>query len=57
MGKMTLAEAEQIVAKYKGSGKTIFLDGTMSLRVCAAADYLVNHCGYIYRERKEVKSK
>ena len=57
MRKMTLAEAEQRVAKYKGSGKTIFLDGTMSLKVCAAADYLVNHCGYIYGERKEVESK
>lgn len=51
--KISQIEAEKIVNQYKGNNKTIYLDGTMSLRVCAAADYLVNHCGYVYGEKKE----
>lgn len=48
----TKESAERAVANNRGEGKVIFLDGTATLKKCSAMDYLVNHCGYIFNERK-----
>lgn len=48
----TKETAEREIASNRGENKTIFLDGTATLRKCSAMDYLVKNCGYIYGERK-----
>ncbi len=58
--KWTKETAERFASSNIGEGKTIFLDGTSSLRKCGAIDHLVNHCGYIFggtRPQKERSSK
>lgn len=52
---MTKERAEKLTARHRGAGKTIYLDGTFTLSIAAAADYLVNHQGYIFQEKEKEK--
>jgi len=48
----TKETAERAISDNRGENKTIYLDGKMTLKQCSAADYLANHCGYIFREKQ-----
>jgi hypothetical protein len=51
--KWSKETAERFVNAKIASGKTILIDGTLSLKQCSAADYLVNNHGYIYNTPKK----
>lgn len=55
--KWTKETAERFASSNIGEGKTIFLDGTSSLRKCGAIDHLVNYCGYIFGGYREPSVK
>jgi hypothetical protein len=50
--RWTRESAIQAAGDKVAANGVILLDGNLSLRQCSAADYLVNHCGYITREGK-----
>lgn len=52
MKRWTKETAENFARKYIVAGKGILLDGTATLGLCSAFDYLVNQHGYFLCERR-----
>jgi hypothetical protein len=48
----TKESAERIIKNQIGKTHAIILDGTMTLGMLSAADYLVKHHGYWYNVQK-----
>ncbi len=49
MNKWTKFTAEKFISEHIVLGKVIVFDGNFTLRQCSAADFLINHCGYLSR--------
>lgn len=50
--KWTKETAEQFVGQKIATGKVILLDGTLSLKQCSAADYLMKIHGYVDNQKR-----